>query len=221
MNVLTAISERQSVRAFLDTPVAASTVEKILETARWAPSGTNTQPWQVLVLGQATIQQLGDTLIADIEAGGPSHPDYKYYPKKWVEPYLERRRACGLALYSALGLKKEDEIGCKKQWLKNYHFFGAPRGLLFLMDSQLEKGSWMDMGMFIQNVMLAARGFGLETCAQASLADRPQIIRRICQLDEKWLVVCGMALGYADWNDPINQYRTAREPLDQFSRWLP
>lgn len=221
MDILTAIEGRQSVRAFLDRPLAASTIEAILKTARWAPSGTNTQPWRVLVLGPQTIQQLGDAIIADINSGGTSHPDYQYYPEKWTEPYLSRRRACGLALYSALGIQKEDVEATKKQWLKNYHFFGAPCGLLLLIDSQLAKGSWMDMGMFIQNIMLAARGHGLETCSQASLADRPQIVRRICQIDEKWQVVCGMALGYADWDNPINQYRTAREEVSSFAEWFP
>lgn len=221
MDVLTAISERQSVRAYLDKPVSIETVEAILKIARWAPSGTNTQPWQVLVLGQATMKCLGDAIISAIDAGSSAKPDYHYYPETWFDPYLTRRKACGLALYQALEIEKNDEAKRKAQWLKNYRFFGAPCGLLFIIDSRMQKGSWMDMGMFLQNVMLAARGFGLETCAQASLADWPDLIRQHCQLETHWHVVCGMSMGYADWANPVNQYRTERAELSDFVRKYP
>jgi nitroreductase len=219
MNFLEIIHNRQSVRAFLKKPVAQETLIQLLEVARFAPSGVNTQPWRVAVLGQKARQAIAQDYIAAKEAQEPDCPDYQYYPKEWIEPYLQRRRACGLALYSALHIAKEDAVRRKEQWYKNYSFFGAPAGLMILIDSRLETGSWLDTGMFIQTILLAARGLGLEACPQAALSERPDIIRKHLNLSTELKVVCGIALGYADWSDPINQYRTEREPIEVFTTW--
>lgn len=219
LDALSAIEGRRSVRAFLDTPVENATIKKILETARWAPSGVNTQPWHVAVLGPTTRQQISDNIIHARESGQKENPDYQYYPTEWEEPYKTRRKACGAALYSALDIDYADKERRKVQWYKNYTFFGAPVALIFFIDAKLCKGSWMDTGMFIQNVMLAARGMGLETCPQAALAEYPDIVREALKLDESSHIVCGMAMGYADWNHPVNQYRTEREALDKFTSW--
>lgn len=219
MDVLTALKDRQSVRAFLPTSVPKSLVASILDAARFAPSGVNTQPWKVVVLSKAQQQAIGDTIIGLRDKGVPENPDYAYYPKQWVSPYLERRKACGLALYGALNISLENKEARKTQWYRNYHFFGAPRGLLFFIDRNLDKGSWLDMGMFLQNVMIAARGFGLETCPEASLAEYPDAVRQIVGVSSDFILICGMALGYADWDHPINRYRTTREPVDSFTTW--
>jgi nitroreductase len=216
VEILSAILHRQSVRAFLDKPVNEEQVQKILNAAKWAPSGVNTQPWRVLGLAGSEKQALSQALLKQFDAKTLSNPDYHYYPTEWVDPYKVRRKACGLALYSALGIQLGEDEKRRIVWRKNYSFFGAPVGLLFFIDRRLEKGSWLDMGLFLQNVMLAAREFGLETCPQASLAEYPDIVRQILQISDEWAVVCGMALGYADWDQPINQYRTTRESADTF-----
>jgi nitroreductase len=216
VEVLSAILHRQSVRAFLDKPVSREAVQKILNTAKWAPSGVNTQPWRVLCLAGSEKQTLSQALLKQFDAKISPNPDYHYYPSEWFEPYKTRRKACGLALYSALGIKRDEDEKRRVAWRKNYAFFGAPIGLLFLIERRLEKGSWLDMGLFLQNIMLAARGCGLETCPQASLAEYPDTIRKVLNISDEWAVVCGMALGYADWDHPSNQYRTTREPEEVF-----
>ncbi len=220
LDVHQAIQERRSVRAFLDTPVSTMLLENILEIARFAPSGVNTQPWQVAVVGPQHRQKITADILLAKEQGIPENPDYAYYPDTWFDPFKERRKACGLALYSALNIPKDDLEKRKEQWYRNYAFFNAPAALIFYLNAQLCKGSWMDMGMFLQNVMLAARGFGLETCPQAALAEYPDIIRKHLHISPDYHIACGMALGYANWAHPVNQYRTERENVAQFTQWF-
>ena len=219
MEVTEAIRNRKSTRAFLDKAVPDEVITTVLECARWAPSGVNSQPWQVAVVTGETKRQLGNALAKQRADGETPRQDYNYYPTQIEEPYISRKRACGHALYSALGIKRNDIETRKAQWMKNYHGFGSPVALLFFIDAILEKGSWVDMGMFIQNVMLAARGFGLETCPQAALAEYPDVIRNILNIADSKKLICGMALGYADYDDPSYQYRTEREPVENFTQW--
>ena len=219
MEVTEAIRNRKSTRAFLDKAVPDEVITTVLECARWAPSGVNSQPWQVAVVTGETKRQLGNALAKQRANGETPRQDYNYYPTQIEEPYISRKRACGHALYSALGIKRNDIETRKAQWMKNYHGFGSPVALLFFIDAILEKGSWVDMGMFIQNVMLAARGFGLETCPQAALAEYPDVIRNILNIADSKKLICGMALGYADYDDPSYQYRTEREPVENFTQW--
>ena len=219
MEVTEAIRNRKSARAFLDKAVPDEVVTEILECARWAPSGANTQPWHVAVLTGETKQQLGDAMAKRRTSGEKSRPDYNYYPTKSEEPYISRKYACAHALYSALGIERKDIEKRKMQWIKNYHHFGAPVAMLFFIDTILEKGSWVDTGMFIQNVMLAARDNGLETCPQAALAEYPDVARDLLNIPESKKLICGMALGYADYDDPSYQYRTDREPVESFTQW--
>lgn len=219
MDVLEAIRGRSSIRAYLDRPVDRGTIEAILEAASHAPSGVNSQPWQVAVVTGRTKQALSEALIAERRAGRPERPDYRYYPERWSEPYQGRRKACGLALYRALGIGRDDADARDRAWNNNYHFFGAPVGLLFFIDRALAQGSWVDTGMFIQNVMLAARGLGLGSCPQASLAEYPDVVRRLLDIPESRALICGMALGYADPDAEVNRYRLAREPVAAFASW--
>lgn len=213
------IRDRRSVRAFLDKDVPHEIVFRVLEAARMAPSGVNTQPWHVGVIGQKHRQIISEAIIQARENQIPENPDYHYYPEEWFEPYKSRRKACGLALYSAVNIQIHETEKRRVQWYKNYYFFNAPVALIFYLDSRLCKGSWMDMGMFIQNVMLVARCLGLETCPQAALAEYPDIIREHLQIPNTMHIVCGMAMGYADWSDPVNQYRTTREEVNTFTVW--
>ena len=219
MEVTDAIRNRKSTRAFLDKPVSEELISDILECARWAPSGVNSQPWHVAIVTGETKLKVGKALTKLRTDGVKARQDYEYYPTQIEEPYIARKRACGHALYNALGIKHNDIEKRKAQWIKNYHGFGSPVALLFFIDSTLEKGSWVDTGMFIQNVMLAARGFGLETCPQAALAEYPDAIRKILNIPDSKMLICGMALGYADYDDPSYQYRTEREPVKKFTQW--
>jgi nitroreductase len=216
LTVEEAIRGRQSIRAYLTDPVPRALVARILETAGRAPSGTNIQPWKVYVFdGRAR-----DAICAEIcelydRAEEPSRP-YNYYPVKWREPYLGRRRACGWGLYGTLGITRDDKEGMRLQRRGNYELFGAPTGLIFTIDKDLDLGSWLDTGMFIQSVMIAARQFGLETCPQAALANYHEVFRRRLGIPESEQVICGMALGYPDPAAKVNTFRTEREPLEAF-----
>lgn len=219
MNVIEAIKGRASVRAYLDRPVDRELVEEVLGAARWAPSGVNTQPWHVRVVMGETKRRIGDAIVQARRDEVKPDPDYKYYADHFKEPYRSRRHACGYALYGALGIQRDDLQRRTEQWMKNYYGFGAPVELFIFIDAELEKGSWLDIGMFIQNIMLAARGYGLETCPQAALSDYPAIVRNILSVPESLSLVCGVAMGYADWNDPVNKYRTERVAVNSFTEW--
>lgn len=221
MDISTAIMQRRATRAFHSDPVNDETVHAILDTARWAPSGVNTQPWQVAVLRDETRKQLTESLLAARRAGREPNPDYQYYPAKWVEPFRSRRKECGLRLYEALGVTKDDPDSREIAWRNNYSFFGAPVALCFFLPRGVATGSWLDMGMFLQNVMLAAMDHGLATCPQASIADYPDIVRDLLGLDDEPMLVCGMALGRADETKAVNRYRLPRAAVADFTRWYP
>ena len=216
-----ALRSRRSVRKYLPTPVPPETLRQVLALAANAPSGSNIQPWRVFVLTGAPLAALGTAIKTAFLTGEPGHKrEYNYYTDPVVEPYLSRRRACGWGLYGTLGIAKGDREGTRQQRAANYDFFGAPAGLVFTIDRGLERGSWMDMGGFLQSVMLAARGLGLHTCAEASIAEYPKVVRAHLPVSDDHMIVCGMAMGYADLDARVNQFRTAREPLDVFATFL-
>ncbi len=218
--IIETIKQRHSTRAFLNKPVAPDLVIQLIDAARFAPSGCNTQPWDVAIVQGKTLTRLGNAIIQAREADLPENPDYAYYPPQWREPYKTRRAHCGLALYGAVGIGSQDKQARKEQWYANYHCFGAPVCLLCFIDRDLGKGAWMDYGMFIQNVLLAAMDLGLATCPQASLAEYPDIVRQTLAWPKEQDLLCGIALGYPDKSHAINQYRTEREPTEQFTTWF-
>jgi nitroreductase len=221
-----AITSRRAVRAFLPTPVPRETVERILAVASRAPSGVNTQPWKVTVLTGAAKQALSERILAAHDlperAGtvGADVGEYDYYPTEWVSPYLERRRKIGWDLYGLLGIARHEKARMHAQHGRNYRFFDAPVGLIFSIDRILRQGSWLDYGMFLQNVMTAARARGLDTCPQAAFIGFHQIIAEQLALPSGEMVVCGMSLGYADPDAPENRLVTEREPVSAFARFL-
>ena len=218
-----AITSRRSIRAFLPTPVARETIEEILSVASRAPSGTNTQPWQVHVLtGEAKVALSRDILAAfdDPQERARHTEAYAYYPTQWQSPYIDRRRKVGWDLYSLLGIGKLDKQRMHLQHARNYAFFDAPVGLMFTIDSVMQQGSWLDYGMFLQSVMVAARGRGLDTCPQAAFTQFHRIIARHLALPEGQMLVCGMSLGYADQAAIENSLVTEREPVSGFVRFL-
>jgi nitroreductase len=218
-----AITSRRSIRAYLPKPVPHDDIAAILEVAARAPSGTNTQPWKVTVLTGASLRTLTDRITQAYDEPGRDEKyvrEYEYYPNKWVSPYIERRRKVGWDLYSLLGITREDKAGMHAQHRRNFTFFDAPVGLIFTIDRIMEQGSWLDYGMFLQNIMVAARGRGLDTCPQAAFTQFHRIIAEVCGLDDGEMVVCGMALGYADREQIENTLVSEREPLDSFVRFL-
>jgi nitroreductase len=218
-----AIASRRSIRAFLPRPVAREDIEAILNVAARAPSGTNTQPWKVYVLTGAIKEKLSQAIVdvhRDPAAAAQHKEEYQYYPQQWASPYIDRRRKVGWDLYSLLGLTRDNKAGMHAQHGRNYTFFDAPVGLMFTIDRILEQGSWLDYGMFLQNVMVAARGRGLDTCPQAAFMQYHKIIADLLHIPDSEQVVCGMALGYADPDKIENTLITEREPVAGFAKFL-
>lgn len=218
-----AINSRHSIRAFLPKPVAREDIEAILHVAARAPSGTNTQPWKVYVLTGAAKEQLSSEILKvyDDPVLSKRHvEEYHYYPIEWVPPYIDRRRKVGWDLYALLGLTRDNKAGMHAQHGRNYRFFDAPVGLMFTIDRVMERGSWLDYGMFLQNIMVAARGRGLDTCPQAAFTQYHKLIREVLQFPEHEQLVCGMSLGYADASKIENSLITEREPVSTFAKFL-
>lgn len=220
MHVDEAIRSRKSVRRFLPTPIPTSVVHHILNVAARAPSGNNVQPWRVYAVAGEARQRLCEAIIHAATHEADRHlPEYAYYPTTWVEPYLERRRRCGFGLYATLGIARDDVAAREHQMLRNYTFFDAPVGLIFTIDKRLEIGSWLDYGMFLENFCIAARQYGLHTCAQAAWPTYHQVVRPILGIPDGHTLVCGMALGYEDTSRPENALRTDRVPASEFMTW--
>ncbi|GAB3372121.1 nitroreductase [Massilia agri] len=218
-----AITSRRSIRAFLDREVAREDIERILDVAARAPSGTNTQPWKVYVLTGKARERLVDAIgqvNADPRQAKEHTEEYAYYPRAWISPYVDRRRKVGWDLYSLLGLTRDNKAGMAAQHARNYRFFDAPVGLIFTIDRIMEQGSWLDYGMFLQNIMVAARARGLDTCPQAAFTQYHRVIAEELQLPANEMVVCGMALGWADPERIENTLVTEREPAQGFARFL-
>jgi nitroreductase len=218
-----AITSRRSLRAFLPTPVPRETIERILAVASRAPSGTNTQPWRVYVLTGTAREELSRKIVAayDDPAERAQHSEeYAYYPTDWRSPFIDRRRKVGWDLYGLLGIAKTDKAGMHAQHRRNYTFFDAPVGLMFTIDRVMRQGSWLDYGMFLQSVMVAARARGLDTCPQAAFTQFHRIIAGHLKLPDNEQLVCGMSLGYADPAAPENTLVTEREPVAGFATFL-
>lgn len=218
-----AITSRRSIRAYLPDPVARDDIEQILAVASRAPSGTNTQPWKVHVLQGAAKTALSSAILAvhqDPALNSEHTEEYPYYPREWKSPFIDRRRKVGWDLYGLLGLTRENKAGMAAQHARNFAFFGAPVGLIFTIDRIMAQGSWLDYGMFLQSIMVAARGRGLDTCPQAAFTQYHKVIAQQLQLPDNEMVVCGMALGWADTGKIENSLVTEREPLANFVRFL-
>ena len=222
-----AITSRLSARAFLPTAVPRATIEHILRVASRAPSGTNTQPWKVYVLQGASRDALvdkvcaaHDALRADPSLAAEYREEYDYYPEKWVSPYIDRRRENGWGLYGLLGIGKGDKDKMHAQHQRNFRFFDAPVGLMFTLDKVMGRGSLVDYGMFLQNIMIAARAQGLHTCPQAAWNGFAKIILPHLGAGPDEMLVCGMALGVADPDAPVNGFHTPRESVESFTTWL-
>jgi len=218
-----AITSRKCIRAFLPAPVPRSTIEDILSIASRAPSGTNTQPWNVYVLTGEAKNELSRKILAaydDPEEASTHKEEYAYYPTEWRSPYIDRRRKIGWDLYGLLQIGKTDKSRMHDQHGRNYSFFDAPVGLMFTIDRVMQQGSWLDFGMFLQNIMVAARARGLDTCPQAAFTQFHRIIMEHIGAGPNQMLVCGMSLGFADPDAVENKLVTEREPVAGFARFL-
>ena len=219
-DVSAAARTRRSIRAYKPDPVSMETVREIVALGRHAPSGSNIQPWRVHAMIGATLKRVGTAIQQAFLAGDPGKRDYDYYTDPIEEPWLARRRQCGWGLYGTLGIGRGDHAKSKAYRALNYDFFGAPAGLVFTIDRKLERGSWLDYGMFLQTIMLAARARGLHTCPEAAIASYPDIVRRELGISTDWIVICGMAMGYADPGDVINTFQPPRIEVDEYAVFL-
>jgi len=219
MTVGDAILGRHSIRRFKSTPVPISTIEAILHQASRAPSGTNTQPWKVYCVMGKRRDQLSQAVL-DAARKGEKTEEYPYMPAPIGEPYLTRRRRVGYELYRLYGIERDDYPRRREAMLRNFEFFGAPVGLFISMDRALVYGSWLDCGMFMQNIMLSARGHGLETCPQQAWCEFGQVVHDQLDIPADQILISGMSLGYADFDAPENTLVSEREPLEHFVTFL-
>ncbi len=222
-----AIMSRRSTRAFTQEPVSRQTLTELLQVASRAPSGTNTQPWKVYVLTGASRAALVEKVCAAHDAirANPAlaaeySEEYDYYPPTWFSPYIDRRRENGWGLYGLLGIGKADRDKMHLQMQRNYRFFDAPVGLMFTVDRGMGRGSLLDYGTFLQNIMVAARGRGLHTCPQQAWNVFNKIVLPHVGAGANEMLVCGMSLGYADESALVNTFHTPRVGVEEFVRWL-
>lgn len=220
MDVLEAILSRKSIRAFKPDPVPKETIDKILEISQRAPSGTNTQPWHTYVCTGAVRQAISDDVIEMAKSGGgKGYEDYDYYPAKWKDIHRDRRRGVGWGLYGLLGIQKGDREASTRQAMRNFLFFDAPVGIFVTCDSYLTRGSWSDTGMYLQTIMLAAKGFGLDTCPQAAWIPYQEAVLKHLGVPDDQVLVSGMSLGYADPDKIENTLVSEREAVENVVRY--
>lgn len=221
MDVREAILNRHSIRAFLDTPVDDATISGLLETARYAPSGGNLQPWHVYVLNGPVLTRFKEQIAQKMQSSPMGEgSEYEVYPPDLHQPYRARRSKVGAMLYEILGVARDDRAGKLRQFARNYQAFDAPALLIFCIERSMQEGQWADLGMFMQNIMLLATSEGLASCAQESWSAWYKSIEAFCDIPEEQMVFCGLALGYEDTNDPVNALRAERADLSEFVRFI-
>lgn len=212
-----ALKARKSMRAFKPDPVPLALVKEILELARWSPSGTNIQPWKVHVVAGDVRRRLEEEVLAHRETDPADKTAEFPRSSKRKEPYTTRMRTLGKEMYGLLGIPKGDQAANWHQWGRNYQFFDAPVGLIFTIDKDLDAMSFLDIGIFMQSIMLAAKSRGLDTCAQGAWNNFWSVTRRVLSVPDDQYIICGMSLGYADETMPVNTLVAEREPVESFA----
>ncbi len=217
LSVTDAIRTRSSVRAFTDHPVAEDDIREILAIAARAPSNGNVQPWKIYVRTGDALRQALDAINDGLYTDGKMDtPEFPPYPEKLAEPYRTRRYDCGERMYGALGIPREDKIARIGQVMKNYRFFGAPVGMILTMDERMSYGQAMDLGIFLDNVMLLAKERGLDSCPQVSWAQWPDRVRAAFDIPAEEKIMVGASLGYAA-DEPVNHLDQPRTTVDEFA----
>lgn len=218
MNVSDAVRTRRSVRAFLDTPVDGEVLREVLSSAARAASGGNLQPWRLFVVGGEPLAAMKERLRQRLYEQPASEPlEYDIYPPDLWEPYRTERFVVGEEMYALLGAARGDKIGRMRQFQRNFEFFGAPAALFCYVDRRMGRPQWSDLGMYLQTVMLLLRERGLDSCAQECWAVYPRTVAALLNPPDELMLFCGMAIGHADADAPVNRLATRRLPLDQFA----
>ncbi|MFK5979987.1 MAG: nitroreductase [Rhizobiaceae bacterium] len=222
MDVHNAILTRRSVRRFLPDPVPEESLHKILKGAGHAPSGHNIQPWKAYVLTGKAKDRVSDAILHALDNDPPEEhtPEFDYYPTEWIDPYLSRRRKVGFDLYGSLGIKRADKASREAQMRENYTFFGAPVGIFVTIDRRLATGTFMDIGMFLENIFIGARGEGLDTCGQACFNWYHKVIRSELPIEDSELLACGLSLGFADTRAPENQLQAEKLNVQDYTTFF-
>jgi nitroreductase len=217
MHIDEALRVRRSCRAFKPDPVSRELMEELLTIASRAPSGTNIQPWKMHIVAGEVRARLEREVLAHRESN--PHDTRAEFPResKRKEPYTSRMRKLGKEMYTLIGIPKGDEAANWAQWGRNYKFFDAPVGIIFTIDKDLDRMSYVDLGMFMQSLMLAAKARGLDTCAQGAWNGYWSATRRVLNVPDEDYIVCGISLGYADERHPVNTLVSEREPLEKFA----
>ena len=220
MDIIEAIHKRQSIRSFKDTEVSLKTVREILNISKFAPSGGNTQPWKVYVLNQNIMKELESAILHNLDNGISEKPNFSIYPQPMSNHLKNRVKECGKLMYGALEIKKDDIEGRLNQLKQNFSFFGAPVGMLITVEKEVDLNGWGHVGHFIQNLCLSSIEYGLGTCLQESWSMYPETVQKITNFNKSEILWCGVALGYPNNDHPINNYRTPREDIETFAKFL-
>ena len=220
MDIIEAIYKRQSIRSFKDREVSQETVREILNISKFAPSGGNTQPWKVYVLNQNIMKKLESAILHNLDNGISEKPNFSIYPQPMSDHLKNRVKECGKLMYGALEIKKDDIEGRLNQLKQNFSFFGAPVGMLITVEKEVDLNGWGHVGHFIQNLCLSSIEFGLGTCLQESWSMYPETVQKITNYNKSEILWCGVALGYPNNDHPINNYRTPREDIETFAKFL-
>jgi nitroreductase len=218
MEIMEGIKTRKSIRAFKPKSIAKGVLEKILKAASNSPSYTNTQPWKVVVVRGEKKDELGRKLLELAKAKVPTHPDLPM-PRSLPPAMEERSRKHGARRLSTLGVARDNEEGREKLRLMNFEFYGAPCAVFLFIDGSLGEWSIFDMGLFAQNLTLAAHSFGVESCLQASVTNYAPEIKELLGVAESNKLVIGISLGYPDEKAKLNTYRSLKQKLDEFVKW--
>ena len=220
MNIKQLIESRYSVRSFLDKDVGFEKVKSILDTANSAPSGGNIQPWKVYVLGNNSKNELVTQALNNYDTGVQEDIEYEIYPKPLAEEYKKRRSQCAADMYDALSIARDDIDTRLKQVRENFKFFGAPIGMIVTIDKSFAQNGWGHVGMFLQNLWLTAIDEGLGVCLQESWSIYPKTVKKVIDCPDNEMIWCGIAMGYPNNEDPINNYRTSRDSIDTFASFI-
>ena len=221
MDVTEAVQSRRSVRAFLDRPVPESLLRDAIDLAARAPSGGNVQPWRIVAVSGEPLKQISALVAQRIRRADPDErPEYAIYPPNLWEPHRTARFELGEQMYAALGVTREDKLGRLQQFARNYEFFGAPAALFCYVDRRMGPPQWSDLGMYLQTLMLLLRERGLDSCAQECWSVYPKTVGSVLQPPPELMLFCGMSIGYADPDAPVNGFRSQRLPVEEFARFV-
>lgn len=216
MNVNEAVHRRKSIRAFLPDPVDDSVIAKLLEGAARAPSGGNVQPWRIYVVNGVSMSKFR----AVVAESKPGEAEYPIYPDKLWEPYRSNRFELGEMMYATMGIEREDKAARFEHLARNFDFFGAPAAFFCFIDRGMGSAQWSDLGMFLQTFMLLAQEAGYDTCPQEAWAPWATVVQEFVKAPDDEMLFCGMAIGKADWNAPVNSLESPRMPLERWAHWV-